>query len=140
MRRFESMRAGPVLALIHCPVSTTTQDSNDRQEGFCHGQVELAAGAPGHLKPTVAGTLPPLSNFFNGPARRRGFFGGGQASRCWIGLDPALTETADFGHPASAFPRPSVKPLVLVEAELRGKTGEGRLRHPSFKGVREDIE
>ena len=29
---------------------------------------------------TVAGTLPPLSNFFNRPARRRGFFVGGQAA------------------------------------------------------------
>src|SRR6202030_3145523 len=27
---------------------------------------------------------------------------------------------------------------VLVEAEFWGMTGEGRLRHPSFKGVRED--
>ncbi len=32
-----------------------------------------------------------------------------------------------------------VKPIVLVDAEFRGKTGEGLLRHPSFKGVREDL-
>jgi hypothetical protein len=25
-----------------------------------------------------------------------------------------------------------VKPVVLVDAEFRGKTGEGLLRHPSF--------
>ena len=32
-----------------------------------------------------------------------------------------------------------VKPRVLVDAEFRGKTGEGLLRHPSFKGVRRDL-
>jgi bifunctional non-homologous end joining protein LigD len=32
-----------------------------------------------------------------------------------------------------------VKPRVLVEAEFRGKTADGLLRHPSFKGVREDL-
>jgi hypothetical protein len=32
-----------------------------------------------------------------------------------------------------------VKPAVLVDAEFRGKTGEGLLRHPSCKGIREDL-
>jgi bifunctional non-homologous end joining protein LigD len=32
-----------------------------------------------------------------------------------------------------------VRPEVLVEAEFRGKTGEGLLRHPSYVGVRRDI-
>jgi bifunctional non-homologous end joining protein LigD len=32
-----------------------------------------------------------------------------------------------------------VKPKVLVDAEFRGKTGEGLLRHPAFKGVRRDL-
>jgi bifunctional non-homologous end joining protein LigD len=32
-----------------------------------------------------------------------------------------------------------VKPRVLVDAEFRGKTGEGLLRHPAFKGVRRDL-
>ncbi len=32
-----------------------------------------------------------------------------------------------------------VKPAVLVDAEFRDKTGEGLLRHPSFKGIREDL-
>ena len=27
----------------------------------------------------------------------------------------------------------------MVEAEFRGKTGEGLLRHPSFKRIREDL-
>ena len=32
-----------------------------------------------------------------------------------------------------------VKPRLLVDAEFRGKTAAGLLRHPSFKGVREDL-
>jgi hypothetical protein len=32
-----------------------------------------------------------------------------------------------------------VKPCLLVDAEFRGKTADGLLRHPSFKGVREDL-
>jgi hypothetical protein len=27
----------------------------------------------------------------------------------------------------------------LIDAEFRGRTGDGLLRHPSFKGVREDL-
>ena len=30
------------------------------------------------------------------------------------------------------------KPEIRVEVEYRGRTAEGSLRHPSFKGVRED--
>ncbi len=38
------------------------------------------------------------------------------------------------------FPKAQwVKPVLLVDAEFRGKTGEGLLRHPAFKGVREDL-
>jgi len=41
---------------------------------------------------------------------------------------------------ARKFPKARwVKPLVMVDAEFRGKTGEGLLRHPAFKGVREDL-
>ncbi|MGN6590470.1 MAG: non-homologous end-joining DNA ligase [Sphingomicrobium sp.] len=32
-----------------------------------------------------------------------------------------------------------LKPGILVEVEYRALTGEGKLRHPSFKGVREDL-
>ena len=40
-----------------------------------------------------------------------------------------------------SFPKARwVKPAVLVEAEFRGKTGEGLLRHPSFKGFREELD
>jgi bifunctional non-homologous end joining protein LigD len=32
-----------------------------------------------------------------------------------------------------------LKPKLLVEVEYRALTGAGKLRHPSFKGVREDL-
>jgi bifunctional non-homologous end joining protein LigD len=38
------------------------------------------------------------------------------------------------------FPKAQwVQPRVLVDAEFRGKTGEGLLRHPAFKGMRRDL-
>ena len=32
-----------------------------------------------------------------------------------------------------------VKPRIMVDAEFRGTTGQGLLRHPSFKGTRRDL-
>jgi bifunctional non-homologous end joining protein LigD len=32
-----------------------------------------------------------------------------------------------------------VRPDVLADIEYRALTGEGKLRHPSFKGLREDL-
>jgi bifunctional non-homologous end joining protein LigD len=32
-----------------------------------------------------------------------------------------------------------VKPRLMVDAEFRGKTGQGLLRHPAFKGIRRDL-
>ena len=38
------------------------------------------------------------------------------------------------------FPKAQwLKPDVLVDAEFMGKTGEGLLRHPAFKGIRRDL-
>jgi bifunctional non-homologous end joining protein LigD len=38
------------------------------------------------------------------------------------------------------FPKAQwMKPRVLIEAEFRGKTGDGLMRHPAFKGVRRDL-
>ena len=38
------------------------------------------------------------------------------------------------------FPKANwMQPRVLIDAEFRGKTGEGLLRHPAFKGVRQDL-
>jgi hypothetical protein len=42
--------------------------------------------------------------------------------------------------PLMSFPKARwVKPAVLVDAEFRGKTSEALLRHPSFKGFRDDL-
>jgi bifunctional non-homologous end joining protein LigD len=32
-----------------------------------------------------------------------------------------------------------LKPKLLVDVEYRALTGTGKLRHPSFKGIREDL-
>jgi bifunctional non-homologous end joining protein LigD len=32
-----------------------------------------------------------------------------------------------------------LKPELLVDVEYRALTGEGKVRHPSFKGIREDL-
>jgi bifunctional non-homologous end joining protein LigD len=32
-----------------------------------------------------------------------------------------------------------VEPSMLAEIEYRAKSAEGKLRHPSFKGIREDL-
>jgi len=32
-----------------------------------------------------------------------------------------------------------VEPSVLAEIEYRAKSAEGKLRHPFFKGIREDL-
>ena len=38
------------------------------------------------------------------------------------------------------FPKTQwLEPRVMVDAEFRGTTGEGLLRHPAFKGVRQDL-
>jgi ATP-dependent DNA ligase len=45
-----------------------------------------------------------------------------------------------LGDAPRKFPKAQwVQPRVLVDAEFRGKTGEGLLRHPAFKGVRRDL-
>jgi bifunctional non-homologous end joining protein LigD len=39
------------------------------------------------------------------------------------------------------FPKAQwIEPRMMVDAEFRGKTGEGLLRHPAFKGFRRDLE
>lgn len=41
---------------------------------------------------------------------------------------------------ARRFPKAQwLEPRVLVDAEFRGTTGEGLLRHPAFKGIRRDL-
>jgi bifunctional non-homologous end joining protein LigD len=51
-----------------------------------------------------------------------------------------ITTTKKPMKSSRGFPKARwVKPQVMVEAEFRGKTGEGLLRHPSYKGIRRDI-
>jgi bifunctional non-homologous end joining protein LigD len=35
--------------------------------------------------------------------------------------------------------QPGLKPKLLVDIEYRALTGTGKLRHPFFKGIREDL-
>jgi bifunctional non-homologous end joining protein LigD len=54
-------------------------------------------------------------------------------------LSKLKTKTQPIEAPRR-FPKARwVKPRVLVDAEYRGKTGEGLLRHPAFKGIRQDL-
>ena len=54
---------------------------------------------------TVAGTLPPLSNFFNRPARRRGFFGGGQKQQMLDRLRSCAYGNSRFRASRKRFPK-----------------------------------
>jgi bifunctional non-homologous end joining protein LigD len=55
-------------------------------------------------------------------------------------LTPLRTSRQPIRAGRKTFPKARwVKPRVLVDAEVRGLTGDGLLRHPSFKGVREDL-
>ena len=55
-------------------------------------------------------------------------------------LAPLRVRKRPMSAARKSFPKAQwVKPAVLVDAEFRGKTGEGLLRHPAFKGIREDL-
>jgi bifunctional non-homologous end joining protein LigD len=54
-------------------------------------------------------------------------------------LEPLRTKQPPFAAPRR-FPKARwVKPAVLIDAEFRGRTGDGLLRHPLFKGIRADL-
>ncbi|MEY9326854.1 hypothetical protein [Sinorhizobium fredii] len=51
-----------------------------------------------------------------------------------------LLDTIVAGQPAVALRRKGavfVRPVLVAEAEYRAWTEDGKLRHPSFKGIRE---
>jgi bifunctional non-homologous end joining protein LigD len=53
-------------------------------------------------------------------------------------LRPLITR-----HASVAVKKPKarwVRPEILVEVAFRNASADGRLRHPSFKGLRDDIE
>jgi bifunctional non-homologous end joining protein LigD len=54
-------------------------------------------------------------------------------------LKPFITGKQAFAKKISKPKATWYEPSVLVDVEYRALTGEGKLRHPSFKGVREDL-
>jgi bifunctional non-homologous end joining protein LigD len=49
-------------------------------------------------------------------------------------LAPLQIRKQPMAAKRKSFPKARwVKPIVLIDAEFRGKTGEGLLRHPSYK-------
>ncbi|MDO7868955.1 non-homologous end-joining DNA ligase [Nocardioides jiangxiensis] len=76
----------------------------------------------------------------------RGRVGSGLAGRAGLALLPML---ADLGRADSPFVTPIAKadalgthwvePVVVVDVESLGMTGDGRLRQPSYQGVRQDL-
>jgi bifunctional non-homologous end joining protein LigD len=55
-------------------------------------------------------------------------------------LEPLRVRNKPVASARNRFPKAQwVTPQVFVDAEFRGKTGEGLLRHASFKGIREDL-
>jgi len=55
-------------------------------------------------------------------------------------LEPLRTDHSPFGHHPQGLPRNVqwVTPVLLAEVEYGEWTSDGLLRHPSFKGLRED--
>ncbi len=51
-------------------------------------------------------------------------------------LEPLRMRKKPVTSARKSFPKARwITPQVLVDAEFRGKTGAGLLRHPSFKGI-----
>jgi bifunctional non-homologous end joining protein LigD len=54
-------------------------------------------------------------------------------------LTPLVQRTQAFSQKIKKPQAVWVKPSLLAEVEYRAKSAEGKLRHPSFKGIREDL-
>src|SRR5213078_411983 len=54
-------------------------------------------------------------------------------------LDPIAVRKSPLSKPVKKPKATWVKPEVLVDVEYRAITDDGRLRHASFKGLREDL-
>lgn len=54
-------------------------------------------------------------------------------------LTPIVQKAQAFSRPIKKSNAVWVKPSLLAEVEYRAKSAEGKLRHPSFKGIREDL-
>ncbi len=53
-------------------------------------------------------------------------------------LKPLIRETQPYAKKI-AHPGIWVEPSILAEVEHRTKSAEGKVRHPFFKGIREDL-
>jgi bifunctional non-homologous end joining protein LigD len=54
-------------------------------------------------------------------------------------LTPLVQKTQAFTRKIKKPQAVRVRPSLLAEVEYRAKSAEGKLRHPSFKGIREDL-
>ena len=54
-------------------------------------------------------------------------------------LTPLVQRTQDHSQKIKKPKAVWVKPSLLVEVEYRAKSAHGKLRHPSIKGIREDL-
>jgi bifunctional non-homologous end joining protein LigD len=54
-------------------------------------------------------------------------------------LTPLVQKAQAFSQKIKKPQAVWVKPSLLAEVEYRAKSAEGKLRHPSFKGIREDL-
>ncbi|MDC7785445.1 DNA ligase D [Rhodoplanes sp. TEM] len=110
----------------------------DRQE-FVVGGYRLATGSTRAVGALAVGT------FQDGELTYVGRIGTGYtqktAGELFRRLSPLEVATMPFARlPADERRRDMtwVEPELVIEAELRGRTGSGLLRHAAFKGIRED--
>ena len=54
-------------------------------------------------------------------------------------LDPIVVRKSPLSQPVKKPKATRVRPQVLADIEYRAITADGRMRHGSFKGVREDL-